>query len=75
MKAVRKTRYYTTKKAAQVMGMKQLEVLRRINRSQIKAQKLGWAWLIKEDDVYAAMKSDWYQKYYAPEDKQVAAVG
>jgi excisionase family DNA binding protein len=65
VKVKRNTRFYTTKKAASVLGMKQLEVLRRINRGQIKAQKLGWAWIIKESDVYAVMETDWYQRYYA----------
>jgi len=74
MKAKKATRYYTTKKTAQVLGMKQLEVLRRINRGQIRAQKLGWAWLVKESDVYAVMETDWYQKYYAPEKPMAAAI-
>ena len=47
------------------MDLPHLEVIRRIRRGDIKARKAGWNWIIFEEDITAAMQSDWYLRRQA----------
>lgn len=59
------TKIFTPRQVGEELDLPHLEVIRRIRRGDIKAQKLGWNWVIEEDAVEAARKSDWYQRRLA----------
>lgn len=44
------------------IGLPHTEVIRRIRRGDISAEKLGWNWVIPEDEVEKALNSDWYKR-------------
>lgn len=54
---------YSARKAGIALGLPHLEVIRRIRKGDIRANKLDWNWLIMEDAIEEARQSDWYQKY------------
>lgn len=50
---------------ATAMGMKHLEVTRRIRRGQVHATKVGWVWIIDQKEVERVKKSEWYKAMLA----------
>jgi hypothetical protein len=65
-----------TKAVAKRLGLGHKEVIRRIRRGDIKAEKLdgGWFWLIQEEEVERVKTADWYQRYLNRHtEEQVAA--
>jgi excisionase family DNA binding protein len=43
--------YLTIKEAAERLGIKPGALLRRVQRGYVKGKKLGWVWLIPEEEV------------------------
>ncbi|OXE37526.1 MAG: hypothetical protein CGW95_01020 [Phenylobacterium zucineum] len=43
--------FLTIKDAAQRLSMKEGALLRRVQRGSIKGQKIGWIWLVHENEV------------------------
>lgn len=43
--------YLTIKDAAVRLGMKEGALLRRVQRGSIQGHKVGWIWLVHEDEV------------------------
>lgn len=56
------SKIYSAKKAGQRLGIPHLEVIRRIHKGEIEAQKLDWTWIITEEAIEKAAQSDWYQR-------------
>lgn len=55
--------YLSARQAGERMGIPHKEVIRRIRKGDIEAQKLGgWNWILTSAEVDKAMKSDWYQR-------------
>lgn len=55
----------SARQAAEIMGLPHKEVIRRIRKEDIEAEKLGWNWVLTRDNVAKAMASDWYQRNHA----------
>lgn len=53
------------REVARRLNLEHKEVIRRIRRGDINAEKLpgGWFWLIDEDEVDRVKTADWYQRY------------
>jgi hypothetical protein len=43
------------------LDLTHIEVIRRIRRGDIDAKKVGWFWLIKEEEVDFVKKKRWYR--------------
>ena len=43
--------YLTIKDAARRLDMKDGALLRRVQRGSVKGQKMGWVWLVHENEV------------------------
>lgn len=53
----------TPRKFGERLGLKHIEVIRRIRRGDIRAQKLdGWAWIIDVSEVERVQSSEWYKR-------------
>jgi hypothetical protein len=53
------------RQAGELMNLPHREIIRRIRKGDIQATKIGgngWNWILKEEWVQDAMKSDWYPK-------------
>lgn len=59
-----KVKVLTAKEVGIRMNLPHTEVIRRIRRGDIEASKLGWFWIVAEEDMNAAMRSDWYQRIH-----------
>jgi len=46
-----KTKYYSPKQAAEEIGITTTAVLKAVRAGTIKADKLGWVWMIPEAEV------------------------
>jgi len=58
--------FLSARQAGERMGLPHKEVIRRIRKGDIEAQKLGgWNWVLTEDGVARAMKSDWYRRNHS----------
>lgn len=53
---------YSARGAGEKLGIPHLEVIRRIHKGDIRAQKLGWNWVVREDAIEEAKGSDWYKR-------------
>ena len=56
----------TARAAAEQLGLEHKEVIRRIRRKDIKAEKLdgGWFWLIDQSEIDRVKnEAEWYQRY------------
>jgi len=42
---------YTIKEASEATGFDQRQIMYKIRRKQIEAQKVGWIWVIPQDSV------------------------
>ena len=51
----------SARQAGDRLNLDHHEVIRRIRKGQIKAQKMGWSWLLQETDVEAVREMDWYK--------------
>lgn len=59
-----KVKVLTAKAVGERMGLPHKEVIRRIRRGDIEANKLGWFWIVTEEDMEIAMNSDWYRRIH-----------
>lgn len=59
------SREYSARQAGEKMGLPHREIIRRIRRGDIEAKKLGWVYVITEEAISAAMKSEWYVRNYS----------
>ena len=54
----------SARQAGEMMGLPHTEVIRRIRKKDIKADKIGWNYVLTKPDVKEAMKSEWYKKIH-----------
>lgn len=54
---------YTPRVFGDKLNLPHREVVRRINRGDIPAEKVGWNWIIKEEAVDVVRGSSWYRRY------------
>lgn len=52
----------SARKAGEMLGLPHREIIRRIRKGDIKAQKLDWNWLVPLESIDEARNSEWYQK-------------
>lgn len=52
-----------TRAVSDELGIPKLEVVRRIRKGDIKAQKWGWNWAVEAAEVERVREADWYRKY------------
>ena len=64
------TTLISTKEAADRLGLEPKEVIRRIRRGDIAAEKFGWVWTIAEKEIERVKEKDWYKRY---QDRHAAA--
>lgn len=57
------TTVISTKEFGSRLGLGHKEVIRRIRRGDIKADKFGWVYTIDEKEVARVQDSDWYKRY------------
>jgi hypothetical protein len=50
----------TAKEAARRLNLKHSDVIRRINRGDIDAQRLGWFWLVETEEIERVKEKPWY---------------
>jgi len=55
-------KFTTASQAGEDLGLEHKEVIRRIRRGDIVAQKLGWNWIIEVPEVEAVKSKSWYIK-------------
>lgn len=55
-------RYTTASQAGEELNLEHKEVIRRIRRGDINAEKLGWNWIIPVTEVEAVRAKEWYIK-------------
>ena len=55
----------TARETGERLDLEHIEVIRRIRKGDIKAQKLGWNWIIDEAEVTRVKESDWYKRLMA----------
>jgi len=55
-------RELSVREVASQLGLTHLEVNRRIHKKQIKARKVGWLWVINQEDVDKVKGAEWYLK-------------
>ena len=53
---------YSARKAGLELGIPHLEVIRRIRKGDIRAQKLDWNWIITAEAIEEVRQADWYKK-------------
>lgn len=53
----------TAREMATQLGLEHKEIIRRIRRGDIKADKWGWNWAIPATEVSRVRESDWYKRY------------
>jgi excisionase family DNA binding protein len=58
-------RELSVREVANQLGLTHLEVNRRIHKKQIKARKVGWFWVINQEDVDKVKGAEWYLKVMA----------
>jgi hypothetical protein len=63
----------TAKEFGERLGLQHLEVIRRIRRGDIKAQKLGWFWVIDAEEETRVRDQDWYKRVMARRAREVQA--
>lgn len=52
----------TAREAGEALNLEHLEVIRRIRRDEIKAEKIGgWYWIISPQEVEAVKQKQWYK--------------
>ena len=44
-------KYYSPSQSAVELGLKYMQVIRRIRNKTIKAEKVGWGWIIPEEEI------------------------
>ena len=52
-----------TKAVSEELDMPKLEVVRRIRKGDINAQKWGWNWAVEAAEVERVKNTEWYRKY------------
>jgi hypothetical protein len=52
----------SARRAGELLGLPHREVIRRIRKGDIKAQKLGWSWIVELDAIEEAKTSEWYAR-------------
>jgi hypothetical protein len=55
-------KYYSASQFGERVDLPHNEVIRRIRRGDINAQKLGWNWLIHEGEVERVKDTEWYRR-------------
>jgi hypothetical protein len=55
-------KYYSASQFGKEIGLPHPEVIRRIRREDIHAGKIGWNWVIHEDEVGRVRDTEWYRR-------------
>jgi excisionase family DNA binding protein len=58
---VEEERELTVKEVAKELRLSKRMIFYRIRRSDIKARKVGWQWLVKESEVAEVKTLEWYR--------------
>lgn len=66
-------RVVSARRAGELLHLPHREIIRRIRRGDIKAQKLDWNWLVPLESIDEARESEWYQKSSIRTDGEEAA--
>ena len=61
MATVKNDQDYSAREAAELLGMRHLEVIRRLREGDIVGRKIGWNWAVRGSDILRAKNSDWYK--------------
>lgn len=60
-----KVKIYSARQAGKELDLPHQEVIRRIRRGDIEADKMGWNWVITGDAIEKVKQSDWYLRRQA----------
>jgi hypothetical protein len=52
----------SARQAGEELDLTHTEVIRRIRKADILARKMGWNWVVTDDEVTAVRNKDWYKK-------------
>jgi hypothetical protein len=55
-------RYLTARETGERLDLTHIEVIRRIRKGDIKAQKFGWNWVVTEGEIDRVKNADWYKR-------------
>lgn len=55
-------KYYSARQFGEAVDLPHAEIIRRIRRGDIKANKLGWNWVLHEDEVTRVKDTEWYRR-------------
>ena len=58
-------KHLSARELGDLVGVPHLEVIRRIRKGDIHAEKVGWNWIVESSEVERIKGSDWYVKYRA----------
>lgn len=54
------TTILSARQVGEALHLEHAEVIRRIRRNDIDAQKMGWSWVITQAEVEAVKAKEWY---------------
>lgn len=66
-------RYLTARQAGEALNLEHLEIIRRIRKGDIRAQKLGWNWIIREEEITRVKGEAWYNRLMARREARAAS--
>lgn len=55
-------KYYSASQFGKEISLPHPEVIRRIRRGDIHAGKIGWNWVIHEEEVERVRDTEWYRR-------------
>lgn len=62
----------TARELGEAVGLKHIEVIRRIRKGQIRAEKMGWVYVIDREEIERVKTADWYTRLMARREEQTA---
>lgn len=55
-------KYYSARQFGEAVDLPHNEVIRRIRRGDIVADKLGWNWIIHEKEIARVKDTEWFRR-------------
>lgn len=55
------TTILSARQAGDLLELEHMEIIRRIRKKDIIAQKMGWNWVITQAEVDAVREKEWYK--------------
>jgi hypothetical protein len=65
VESVSGVKFYSAREAGQELGMRHLEVIRRIRKGQINADRMGWFYIITGEELARIKDQEWYKRLQA----------